>query len=302
MKAGRPGTRANVKRRQLYRRVTIIVVVVAILALLIGGFYYAYIMSNALERYDLKPVTPPDLVTLKQLSSPPYGPPSALMISAVKTISGTPYTSGGRPVVVYIGADYCMYCAAQRWSIVMTLLRFGNISGLEYMSSSPAEGDLPTFTFQSAHYASRFIVFQGFEQEDRNNQPLQTVPSNYTGVFSNYGSAYPFLNFGDKYVISGALWAPSSLENDNWTSVYTAIGSNTTLGNQIKAGANVMTALVCRLTNNQPASVCDEPPISSITLSVSYLQPLPPGSALLMGVPADYIQRWGTPPHGVRQE
>lgn len=30
-------------------------------------------------------------------------------------ISGPPLVSGGKPSVVYIGAEYCPYCAAERW-------------------------------------------------------------------------------------------------------------------------------------------------------------------------------------------
>jgi Domain of unknown function (DUF929) len=275
--------RAKVKKRQLYRRVTITIVVAAILLLLIVGFYYAYEASNAISRYDGEPLTHTDLATLRQLSGLPYGPPSSSMLSSVKTLNGIPLTSGGKPVVVYIGADYCMYCAAQRWSIVLALMRFGNVSGLKYMSSSPSEGDYPTFTFQSATYTSKYFVFQGFEQADRNSQPLQTVPSNYTAVFSQYGSAYPFLNFGDQYVISGALWPPSTL-GSNWTSVFTAVKTNSTLGTEVKAGANVITALICKLTNNDPAAVCDAYPISTITLSFVSYQPPSVGSTILLGV------------------
>jgi hypothetical protein len=293
--------RARVKRRQLYRRTTITGVVVAILLLLIVGFYYAYMQSNLISRYDGEPVTPKDLATLRQLSSPPYGPPSASMLSSVKTNSGLPFTSGGKPLVVYIGADYCMYCAAQRWSLVLALMRFGNFSGLKYMSSSPSEGDLPTFTFESASYSSRYIAFQGFEQEDRNTQPLQTVPSNYTALFSQYGSAYPFLNFGNRYVISGALWPPSSL-GSNFTDVFAAFKTNSTLGTDVKAGANVMTALICKLTNNQPYTVCDAYPISTIKLSVVSYQPPPAGSIVLVGTLAVSTPPWATSLTGERHK
>jgi len=288
--------RAKVKKRQLYRRVTIVVVIAAILVLLIGGFYYAYMQSNIEHRYDNQPVTPNDILTLRQMSSSPYGPTSPSMLSAIKTVNGVPFAVGGKPLLVYIGADYCMYCAAQRWSIVLALMRFGNFSGLEYMSSSPAEGDLPTFTFQSATYTSKYLAFQGFEEQDRNSQPLETVPSNYTTLFSKYGSAFPFMNFGDQYVISGALWSPSLMEGYNYTGVYSAVRSNSTLGSEIKAGANVVTALICKLTDNKPDTVCSQPPINSITLSVAFDEPPPSGSTLLMAAPAVFLRDWAGSP------
>jgi uncharacterized protein YneF (UPF0154 family) len=285
--------RAKVKRRQMYRRVTITVVVVAILVLLIVGFYIAYESSNSNAPADNKPVTPEDLSTLRQLSSAPYGPPSSSMLSMVKTINQLPLTAGGKPLVVYIGADYCMYCAAQRWSMVLALDRFGNLSGLEYMSSSPADGDYPTFTFESATYTSKYIAFQGFEEQDRNSQPLHSAPSNYSAVFTQYGgSAYPFLNFGNQYVISGALWSPTSLGSNDWSGVYSAVKSNSTLGTQIKAGANVITALICKLTNNKPATVCQQPPINTITLSVAAYSPPPPTGTVLVAEPALSFPGW----------
>ncbi|HME18752.1 MAG TPA: DUF929 family protein [Nitrososphaerales archaeon] len=289
--------RARVRKRQLYRRVTITGVVVGILVLLIVGFYFAYQTSNVFAQYNNERVSQSDLATLRQLSQPPYGPPSSSMVSMVKAYNGVPFTVNGKPLVVYIGADYCQFCAAQRWSLVLTLMRFGNITGLEYMSSSPGEGDYATFTFENASYASPYFVFQGFEMQNRNGQPLQTVPSNYTAAFAQYQSSFPFLNFGNTRVISGALWPPTALGGDSWTTVYNAIRTGNPLGTQIKAGANVMTALICKLTGNQPSSVCTESPIGTIEISVAYHQPPPLGAVDLAAVPI-LSPPWAVSPPG----
>jgi hypothetical protein len=45
-------------------------------------------------------------------------------------------TSAGIPRVVYIGAEYCPYCAAQRWAMVVALSRFGTFSALGASESS----------------------------------------------------------------------------------------------------------------------------------------------------------------------
>ena len=39
------------------------------------------------------------------------------------------------PEILYMGAEYCPYCAAQRWSTIIALSRFGKFSGLGNMSS-----------------------------------------------------------------------------------------------------------------------------------------------------------------------
>jgi hypothetical protein len=45
-------------------------------------------------------------------------------------ITGAPLTSGGKPEMLYMGAEYCPYCAAERWSMIVALSRFGTFNGL----------------------------------------------------------------------------------------------------------------------------------------------------------------------------
>src|SRR5205823_15010475 len=42
----------------------------------------------------------------------------------------------GKPEVLYIGAEYCPFCAAERWSLVYALARFGTFKGLLLSTSS----------------------------------------------------------------------------------------------------------------------------------------------------------------------
>jgi hypothetical protein len=253
----------------LYRRVTITAVVAGVLLLLIVGFYFAYQASNALNPYIGKPVTSADLATLRKLSLASYGPSGTSMLSDVKSYNGTAFA--GKPLVVFIGADYCEYCAVQRWSLIMALMRFGNFSNLTYMASSVADGNYPTFSFYGSTYTSQYLVFQGFEQDNRAGQPLQTVPSNYSTIHSQYGGGFPFMDFGNRYIVAESMLEPQALGGQNWAGVFNDINTSNTIGSQIKVAANVITALICKLTNNQPSSVCDQSSIASLTtLLVSY--------------------------------
>jgi hypothetical protein len=45
--------------------------------------------------------------------------------AGLTSVSGTLLTSGGKPEVLYMGGDFCPFCAAERWSIIMALSRFG---------------------------------------------------------------------------------------------------------------------------------------------------------------------------------
>ena len=43
-------------------------------------------------------------------------------------VTGPALTSNGKPEMLYIGAEYCPYCAAMRWSMAVALSRFGTLS------------------------------------------------------------------------------------------------------------------------------------------------------------------------------
>src|ERR1035441_3945754 len=64
---------------------------------------------------------------LKQVSKP------------VTAITGAPLTQGGKPELLYIGAEYCPYCAAMRWAMATALSRFGTLSPLRGIHSSPTD-------------------------------------------------------------------------------------------------------------------------------------------------------------------
>lgn len=91
---------------------------------------------------------------------------------------GSPLTNGGKPEMLYIGAEYCPFCAAERWSMILALSRFGSFSGLTYMESSSTDtyANTPTFSFRNAIYTSNYISFVSVETQDRNHGTLQTQP------------------------------------------------------------------------------------------------------------------------------
>ena len=46
------------------------------------------------------------------------------------SIDAPALTADGKPEVLYVGAEYCPFCAAERWPVVVALSRFGTWSGL----------------------------------------------------------------------------------------------------------------------------------------------------------------------------
>jgi hypothetical protein len=188
----------------------------------------------------------------------------------IKPVSGTPLTGpNGHPEVFYLGAEYCPYCAAQRWPMIIALSRFGTFSGLKTTSSSSSDvyPNTPTFTFHGATYTSQYVDFVAVETTDRDRNPLESPTSAQQALVNQYDSSgsIPFLVFGNRYAFSGAMYLPDVLSAMSWTVVADALAQPTSpQAKAILGSANLITAAVCRLTADQPASVCSSSTIQSL--------------------------------------
>lgn len=279
------------KRRQRIRRVTIIGTLLIVGISLAVGIYLVSTAQSPLAQYIGRPVTSSDMASLQLGSLAPYGQsPTTAMLNAVMSASGSPYLAGTKPIVVYVGAEFCPYCAAERWPLIISLMRFGNFSTLHYTISSGSDvyPNSPTFTFVGSTYQSKYIVFQPFENEDRNRNALQSVPSNYTQVWQANGSGYPFMNFGDKYIVPSAT-VTNTISGENWTQVLRGISSGDSFGLQVKESANLLTSLICKLLlaqgplDSNAGKVCSTYPIGQTSSGIA--APIPSGMSIV-GVPS----------------
>ena len=61
--------------------------------------------------------------------------------------------------MLFIGSEYCPFCAAQRWAMVNAFSRFGTFTGLTttHSSSTDADPNTPTLTFYGSKYTSNYI-------------------------------------------------------------------------------------------------------------------------------------------------
>ena len=184
-------------------------------------------------------------------------------------VSGPPLTSGGKPEMLYVGAEYCPYCAAQRWAMVVALSRFGTFSGLHTIHSATRDvfSNTPTFTFAGSHYTSKYVSF--VPVEETTNVP--NGPSTYTPLdrptaaqqalltrYDKQGSI-PFVDFGNKYVQVGnnAGFGPQDLAGKSWAQIAAALHDpSSSIAKSAGGAANYTTAAICKLTGDQPASAC----------------------------------------------
>jgi hypothetical protein len=183
----------------------------------------------------------------------------------VTSISGSSLTSGGKPEVLYIGAEYCPYCATERWPMVVALSRFGTFSGLHgiYSSSTDTPASVPTVTFYNSTYTSPYLTFTPVETttQDRNT-PLQKPTAAQSQLWQKYdpNGSIPFVDFGNKYLINAVTYNPAVLQGKTWAQIAAALNDKSSAIAQGAGGsANLITATICKLTNNQPANVCTAP-------------------------------------------
>jgi hypothetical protein len=194
--------------------------------------------------------------------------------SGFKAISGSPLTENGKPEVFFDGAEYCPYCAANRWGMIVALSRFGTFTGLKtiHSSSSDSPANVPTWTFYGSKYTSNYIAFTSVEETTNLIDPstnyyytLQTPTSAEAALLSKLdpgssgqGGPIPFVDFGGKYTQSGDLTGlqPTSLTG-NWEKIASDLNNPSTANAKaVDGAANFMTAAICKLTNNQPATAC----------------------------------------------
>ena len=178
--------------------------------------------------------------------------------------------------MLYIGAEYCPYCAAERWAMVVALSRFGTLSGLGLTHSAAVDGagqaepypNTATWTFAHTTFASQFLTFTPVETYTNVPdpatgfyKPLQTPTAEQQALLTKYdsanGGAIPFIDYGNKFLTVGASYDPGVLAGLTWNQIAADLHNS---GSPVAAGvlgtANYITAAICGLTNDQPASAC----------------------------------------------
>jgi hypothetical protein len=191
-------------------------------------------------------------------------------------IHGAPLVADGKPEIVYIGAEYCPFCATERWPLVIALSHFGTFSRLQTTHSALRDRfpGTQTLSFHGAQYSSPWISFVAVET--RTNEPrgndyarLDPVSPAQRQLFATYdkppyvssasSGGIPFIDFGGRYLIDGATYDPAVLQGRSLQQIATALRDpSSPIGQGAIGAANTITATICLLTQNQPASACTD--------------------------------------------
>jgi hypothetical protein len=210
----------------------------------------------------------------------------------------------GKPQFLYIGADYCPFCAAQRWAIVVALSHFGTFSKLYQTTSSSVDvyPDTSTFTFSpslygGSLYSSSYIDFvavetQGNQQDASGNYPvLQTPTTEQQQLLTTYDAppyttqagSIPFVDIANQYIAVGLSqgFSPQDLQGLQWQDIATSLAdSSSTVAKGIIGTSNYMTAGICMVTHRQPANVCSTDTIQKIEQSLGKSAVAPGGTQI----------------------
>jgi Domain of unknown function (DUF929) len=174
-------------------------------------------------------------------------------------------TSGGKPELLFIGAEFCPICATERWAMYVALSKFGTfLPQPGEIHSALRDGDIQTLTFYNTKFTSRYLTFTSVETTT--NQPdgdyyvsLQKPTAAQSQLWvSHTGETFPWLDFGGVKELTSAQYDPSALEDMTFNDIATQIGNNSTvIGADVDASARVLIQTICStLTSNKPVAVC----------------------------------------------
>lgn len=263
------GRRAKTKSRKRNRRIIWISVAVIAFVAIAAVIYIAvqsFNVTSPLAVYIDDPVSTfptvlTDVTGVTGTTLNTVAAPSSVIAPTV--VSGSPLILNGKPEVLYIGGEYCPYCAFERWAMIMAMSKFGNFTGLEYMLSSGSDlnGNTPTFTFRYANYSSQYISFVSVEKWDRAENVVTDPTTAEQALWNQYDSAnsIPFVDLANSYVIVGAQ-STIDLMGDNWTQVASQLNDpSSQVAQQIDGAANYLITAICKIDGAQPTSVCGQP-------------------------------------------
>jgi hypothetical protein len=271
--------RAEQARKERRAKVYTAVAAVVAVLLVVGVLVVVKLSSNGTKAASTASGTASAAV-LKGVTQLPAATFDAVGAGTVQTVpapmkGAEAITADGKPRILYVGAEYCPFCAAERWSMAAALSRFGTFTDLGTTASSASDTDpnTATLSFHGSTFTSDKISFTGYEtttnqQQSDGSYPTLDKPSaadealttKYDAppyVDASSKGSIPFVDIGGKYVISGASYDPAVLAGKTHEQIAAAMQDpSSAIAKAVLGTANVITAAICQLTTNAPTNVC----------------------------------------------
>ena len=194
---------------------------------------------------------------------------------------------GTEPQVLYVGGEFCPFCAAARWALVLAMSRFGTVSGLAQAASSPWDQfpRTPTFSFIHARYHSRYVTFVPVEHYGQDvdgagtHTVLQPLSAAERSAWSRYGTVsgvagVPFIDVAGRVVVAGAPIEPALLHGMRPAAVAAAMHRPASpVARAVVGTADSLVAGVCAADGERPTTVCQNPGVRVAASAMGIRQP-----------------------------
>jgi hypothetical protein len=275
--------RAAQARAERRRRVLIASGAIAVVIVVVGALVAVRLAVGG-RKSDTGPSGAADTALVSALSSIPASTFDAVGTDAVQgsspsAVSAPSLTADGKPKVLYIGAEFCLYCAAQRWPVAVALSRLGTFAnlGTTHSAGNDVFPNTPTLSFHGVSYTSRYLALTGVEtttNEAVNGgyKPLDNPTAEDQKTFDTYNrppyvksmGSISFVAIGGKYVSSGASYSPELLTGKTQAAIAAALKDPADpIAKAVDGSANLYTAALCKLTGGQPVDVCGSPAVTA---------------------------------------
>ena len=168
----------------------------------------------------------------------------------------------GKVFVFFMGAEFCPYCAAERWAIVRSLQKFGQWDGLKQTISAARDEpflNLPTYDFTKATYTSSHIEFVAREIKDREFKPLQKLLKTEEKLLRRFNpkKEIPFLLIGGRFTQIGSGFPPKIFIGHTFRQTETELKKvESEIRKTIDDEASIISALLC--VSGLPPELCKE--------------------------------------------
>jgi len=267
--------------REARRKVMLSVTAVTVVVLVIVALIVVKVVTGGNSTAGSTPAGAASPAVVAGVTTVPAATTNAIGAGTVTNrpvpITAPALTADSKPRILYVGAEYCPFCAGERWAVAVALSRFGTWSNLGATSSSATDiyPNTATLSFHGATYASTYLSFTGYETETNQPQggsyaPLDTPSAADQAIVDKYDAppyvsassagSIPFVDIGGKFIISGASYDVSILQGLTHEQIAAALKDpNSAVAKAIVGTANVITADICKVTGNTPASVCSMP-------------------------------------------
>lgn len=183
-------------------------------------------------------------------------------------VSKEPMRRSGKLFVLFVGAEHCPFCAAERWAIVRALQKFGQWSDLtQTMSAARDEPflNLPTYDFTEATYTSSHIEFVARELKNREFKPLQKLLKTEEKIVRKFNpqKEIPFLLVAGRFMQLGAGFTPKTFIGHTFRQTETELKkAESEIRKTIDAEGNIIAALLC--VSGLPPELCKETGVAEL--------------------------------------